>query len=230
MLRTALFTTGPHWKYPWCPLTGKWMNKPWCIYPVLRVCVCVCVCARVCAELLGYVWLFVTPQTVACQVPLSMELSPRILERVTISFSRGSSRPRDWTRVSCISCPGRGTPYQWATWEAGPVQCWPRFRCHGILARAPPYGCSCIRQSWRHHKAPLGPQKLLPRRLPCLAVGRRPQLLPRRCHSWSCTRVLMTRPLTSDAEQSMRGARCGLAWLQTVLRSMLLGHCWARGS
>ena len=27
----------------------------------------------------------------------------RILERVAISFSRGSSRPRDWTHVSCIA-------------------------------------------------------------------------------------------------------------------------------
>ena len=28
----------------------------------------------------------------------------RILEWVAISFSRGSSRPRDWTWVSCVSC------------------------------------------------------------------------------------------------------------------------------
>ena len=28
----------------------------------------------------------------------------RILQRVTISFSRGSSQPRDWTWVSCSSC------------------------------------------------------------------------------------------------------------------------------
>ena len=27
----------------------------------------------------------------------------RVLEWVAISFSRGSSRPRDWTRVSCIA-------------------------------------------------------------------------------------------------------------------------------
>ena len=31
----------------------------------------------------------------------------RILEWVTISFSRGSSRPRDRTCVSCVSCTGR---------------------------------------------------------------------------------------------------------------------------
>ena len=29
-------------------------------------------------------------------------LQARLLEWVAISFSRGSSRPRDWTRVSCI--------------------------------------------------------------------------------------------------------------------------------
>ena len=29
------------------------------------------------------------------------------LEWVAISFSRGSSRPRDWTHISCISCIGR---------------------------------------------------------------------------------------------------------------------------
>ena len=31
----------------------------------------------------------------------------RILEQVAISYCRGSSRPRDWTCVSCISCIGR---------------------------------------------------------------------------------------------------------------------------
>ena len=30
-------------------------------------------------------------------------LQARILERVTISFSRGSSRPRDWTHISCTA-------------------------------------------------------------------------------------------------------------------------------
>ena len=44
----------------------------------------------------------------------------RILEWVAISFSRGSSRPRDWTRVSCIvgrcftiwASPGKEPPKQ----------------------------------------------------------------------------------------------------------------------
>ena len=39
----------------------------------------------------------------------------RILEWVAISFSRGSSQPRDQTIVSCI---GSWVLYYWATWEA----------------------------------------------------------------------------------------------------------------
>ena len=39
----------------------------------------------------------------------------RILEWVVISFSRESSRPRDWTWVSCI---GRWILYHCTTWEA----------------------------------------------------------------------------------------------------------------
>ena len=38
------------------------------------VCVCVCVCVYV-YVLLSHVQLFVTPLTVACQAPLSMEFS-----------------------------------------------------------------------------------------------------------------------------------------------------------
>ena len=42
-------------------------------------------------------------------------LQARILEWVTISFSRGSSQPRDWTQVSCI---GGRCFNLWATREA----------------------------------------------------------------------------------------------------------------
>ena len=35
----------------------------------------------------------------------------RILEQVAISYSRGSSPPRDWTHVSCVSCTGRQVLY-----------------------------------------------------------------------------------------------------------------------
>ena len=36
----------------------------------------------------------------------------RILEWVAISFSRGSSQPRNWTLASCLSCIGRRALYQ----------------------------------------------------------------------------------------------------------------------
>ena len=47
--------------------------------------------------------LFVTPWTLACQAPPSIGIfQARVLEWVAISFSRGSSWPRDQIRVSCI--------------------------------------------------------------------------------------------------------------------------------
>ena len=41
----------------------------------------------------------------------------RILEWVAISSSRESSRPRDWTCVSCVSCLGKRVLYQLSHWE-----------------------------------------------------------------------------------------------------------------
>ena len=46
-------------------------------------------------------------------------LQARILVWTAISFSRGSSQPRDWIWVSCI---GRWILYHWGTWEA-PFHC-----------------------------------------------------------------------------------------------------------
>ena len=42
----------------------------------------------------------------------------RILQRVAVSYSRGSSLPRDRTCVSCVSCISRQILYHWAVWEA----------------------------------------------------------------------------------------------------------------
>ena len=58
----------------------------------------------------------VTPWTVAFQAPLSMGiLQARILERVAMPSSRGSSQPRDQTQVSHIA----GSFFTaWATREA----------------------------------------------------------------------------------------------------------------
>ena len=49
---------------------------------------------------LSHVRLFATPWTIAYQAPLSMIPQARILEWVAISFSRGSTQPRDQTRIS----------------------------------------------------------------------------------------------------------------------------------
>ena len=55
-------------------------------------------------KLLSHVQLFATPWTTAHQASLSMGiLQARILEWVAVSFSKGSSQPRDPTQVSCIA-------------------------------------------------------------------------------------------------------------------------------
>ena len=41
----------------------------------------------------------------------------RILEWATVSYSRGSSQPRDQTHVSCISCTSSWILHHYATWE-----------------------------------------------------------------------------------------------------------------
>ena len=71
-----------------------------------------CVCAQLCLTL----W-----SPVNCSPPGSSVhgiFQARILELVAITFSRGSSWPRDWTCVSCICCIGRWILYHSATREA----------------------------------------------------------------------------------------------------------------
>ena len=86
-----------------------------CVHACVCVCVCVCVCA-LCAQ---------SCPTICDQLgcsPLGSSLSgifqARILQWVSISFSRGSSQPRDQTHVSCVSCIGRQILYQCTIWEA----------------------------------------------------------------------------------------------------------------
>ena len=70
--------------------------------------------ARILPSRFSRVQLFVTPWTVARQAPLSMGiLQARILEWVAMPSSRGSSRPRDQTHMSYISCIGRRVLYHW---------------------------------------------------------------------------------------------------------------------
>ena len=54
---------------------------------------------------LSYVWLFATLWTISCLTPLFMDiLQARILGWVAVPSSKGSSRLRDGTHVSYVSC------------------------------------------------------------------------------------------------------------------------------
>ena len=90
-------------------------------YPLLvashKVC-CFCLAAKLCL-------IFCDP--VDCSPPGSSAhgiFQARTLEWGAISSSRGSSRPRDRTRVSCISCTGRqADSLPRTTWEAHYMRC-----------------------------------------------------------------------------------------------------------
>ena len=88
-----------------CPLvTSKLYLSAICSSNVFTLeILCVCVLSRV--------RLFETPMD--CSLPGSSlhGVLARILEWVAIYYSRGSSRPRDRTRISCISCIGRQIRY-----------------------------------------------------------------------------------------------------------------------
>ena len=58
-----------------------------------------------------HVRLYAALWTVACQGSLSGILQVRILEWVAISFTKGSSQPRDRTCITYISCIGRQVLY-----------------------------------------------------------------------------------------------------------------------
>ena len=75
-----------------------------CISKLKRLCgiPSLCMCKH---SLFGHVWLFAT--SMDCSLPGSSvhgTIQARILDRVAMPTSRGSSQPRDWTRISCISC------------------------------------------------------------------------------------------------------------------------------
>ena len=77
------------------------------------VCVCVCARARVhgCLVMSNSLW------PCGLQPAKLFSSQARILELVDISYTRGSSQPRDRTHVSCIFCTGRRILCHWATWE-----------------------------------------------------------------------------------------------------------------
>ena len=102
-----------------CPMSWadkiKSQKRKWELFPK---CVCVYVCvlvAQLCLTLCG-------PIDCSLQGSSAHEiLEARILEWVAIFFSRGSSWPRDWTLVSCIT--GRSFTI-WATREAVSTSYW----------------------------------------------------------------------------------------------------------
>ena len=101
------------------PKRISWVSTVWS--PQLHVTVAGIRCSRSCVSSVCYITQSCsTPcDPMDCSLPgfsLCGTFQARILEWVAISFSRGSSQPRDWTWVSCLSCMGR-----WIlgnTWEA----------------------------------------------------------------------------------------------------------------
>ena len=111
------------WRHPSkVPREGVWSWEAW-VRPFCRACshenwvlhgVDVCVLCSV-SQSCQTLW-----DPMECSPPGSSVygvLQARILEKVAISSSRGSSQPRDWTRISCVSCLGRRVLDHWATWE-----------------------------------------------------------------------------------------------------------------
>ena len=71
------------------------------IYVLFPLCVPVCSVAQLCPTLCG---------PMDCSPPgfsVHGTFQARILGWFAISYSRGSSQPRDWTHISCVSCIGR---------------------------------------------------------------------------------------------------------------------------
>lgn len=66
------------------------------------------------------VWLFVTP----CDLPGSsvhyLDFPGKNTGVGYHCLLQGTSWPKDWTHVSCVSCIGRRILYLWVTWEALP--------------------------------------------------------------------------------------------------------------
>ena len=78
----------------------------------MEVMLCICACAQSCLTLCD------PRDNSPPDSCVHGIVQARILVWVAISSSRRSSRPKDCTRVSCVSCTGRWILFHWATWEA----------------------------------------------------------------------------------------------------------------
>ena len=71
--------------------------------------------AHMCTQSLSPIWLFGTPWTVSLQAPLSPWVYPSKNTGVGCYFLLGgSSWPRDWTFIYCVSCICRWILWHWA--------------------------------------------------------------------------------------------------------------------
>ena len=96
----------------------KWRGTSFFFFFFLNWSVCVCSVAQSCLTLCD---------PMDCSPPVSSGIfQARILEWVAISYCKGSSQPRDWTQISCISCTGRWILYHWATFD---LNYYISFRC-----------------------------------------------------------------------------------------------------
>ena len=73
---------------------------------------CICVHAQTCPTLCNPIRDYIPPRSSVHGI-----FQAKILECIAISSSRRSSRPRDWTHISYVSCIGRQIPYHWETWQ-----------------------------------------------------------------------------------------------------------------
>ena len=90
----TLFTIAKTWKEPKCPATDDWLRKMWyvCMHAkLLQLCLILC-------HPMGHS----PPGSSVHGI-----LQEGILKWVAMPSSRGSSKPRDQTRVSYVSCIGR---------------------------------------------------------------------------------------------------------------------------
>ena len=79
------------------------MNRRMCVCFIAKSCLTLC-------DLLDSSW----PDSFVCEI-----LQARILEWVAISSSRGSSQPRYWTCISCVSCIAGGFFIYWLNFLCG---------------------------------------------------------------------------------------------------------------
>ena len=93
----------------------RWVEKHSVVrlHSEMRACMCACQAASVVSD-------SATLWTIVCLPGSSVHgiLQARLLEWVAMPSSRGSSRPRDQTPISSVSCTGRGFFTTCGTWEA----------------------------------------------------------------------------------------------------------------